>query len=61
MTTAVFPSRHKCIKNHSLAGQVIHPSSEMIHRMVLATMMFLAAGPYAFLYVIEAFEIKVYS
>ena len=55
IATAVFPLESFYVENHSTALQVIHQSSEIIHRMVLATMMFLAAGPYAFLYIIAAF------
>ena len=58
MATAVFPLESDYIEIHSTALQVIHQSSEIIHRMVLATMMFVAVGPYAFLYVIASLGIR---
>ena len=58
MATAIFPKDVKNKETHSIALQVIHQSSEIIFRMITATMMFVAAGAYAFLYLAAAVLIR---
>ena len=58
MATAIFPKDAEHKKTHSIALQVIHQSSEIIFRMITATMMFVATGAYAFLYLAAAFFVR---
>ena len=58
MATAIFPTEAKYKETHSIALQVIHQSSEIIFRMITATMMFVAAGAYTFLYLAAAVLIR---